>query len=572
MAAAAVASGPWTPSRIARLRRAMRSPRRSRARRPTAATGPVELRETHISWVFLAGERAYKLKKPVVLPFVDYGTAERRREMCEEEVRLNRRLAPDVYLGTRAVIATAEGVALAPAGAPDAIDHVVEMRRFDEARTLAARVLARRRVLPGARRGRPAAGRVPRRRRRARRPRTRRPRCTRRSPRTSTRCSRSRPTASSRARSPRSRASPRPSSRRVAASSRRAPRPAASATATATCAPSTCCSSAASRSSTASSSIPRCGSSTSGCDLAFLLMDLEALGSPAAARAVLDGYRDAGGDPGDDALLAFFSVYRALVRAKVALVRAGQSRRPRAADRLRARAGRARRALRVARAAAGPRHLRGALGDREDAARLRARRRAQACGISTPIRSASASSASPPPRAPARRRTATSFNRRTYAELGRLAREELERARRRARRRDLPAAADRAAFARRARRPAGRLAARRVPRARAACDSSGLGAAPARPAPCPTRTRRSSAYRPRTAGLLDELLPPVSTSSLRTDRPPAEVLDELAALHRRAARPRRLRSSPQRRAGSSGWPLRRPAVASASQLREKGRS
>ena len=100
----------------------------------------VEVRETHISWVFLAGDRAYKLKKPIVLPFVDYGTPERRRAMCEEEVRLNRRLAPRVYLGTRAVVPTADGVALAPAGAPDAIDHVVEMRRFDETRTLAAHV------------------------------------------------------------------------------------------------------------------------------------------------------------------------------------------------------------------------------------------------------------------------------------------------------------------------------------------------------------------------------------------------------------------------------------------------
>ena len=111
--------------------------------RPEAFGGraeTVEVRETHISWVFLVGDRAYKLKKPVTLPFVDYGTAERRRSMCEEEVRLNRRLAPDVYRGTRAVVPTAGGVALAPAGAPDAIDHVVEMRRFDEARTLAAHV------------------------------------------------------------------------------------------------------------------------------------------------------------------------------------------------------------------------------------------------------------------------------------------------------------------------------------------------------------------------------------------------------------------------------------------------
>ena len=59
----------------------------------------VELRETHTSWVFLAGELVYKVKKPVVLPFLDYGTLERRHQMCREEVRLNRRLAPEIYLG-----------------------------------------------------------------------------------------------------------------------------------------------------------------------------------------------------------------------------------------------------------------------------------------------------------------------------------------------------------------------------------------------------------------------------------------------------------------------------------------
>lgn len=104
----------------------------------TALGAPVETRETHISWVFLAGERAYKLKKPIVLPFVDYGTAERRRTMCEEEVRLNRRLAPDVYLGVRGVVPDAEGLRLGEADDPAAIDYVVEMRRYDESGTLAA--------------------------------------------------------------------------------------------------------------------------------------------------------------------------------------------------------------------------------------------------------------------------------------------------------------------------------------------------------------------------------------------------------------------------------------------------
>ena len=97
----------------------------------------IEVHETHISWVFLAGDRAYKLKKPVVLDFVDYGTASRRRQMCREEVRLNRRLAPDVYLGVRGVAATGEGFELTREDDPRAIDYVVEMRRYDERQTLA---------------------------------------------------------------------------------------------------------------------------------------------------------------------------------------------------------------------------------------------------------------------------------------------------------------------------------------------------------------------------------------------------------------------------------------------------
>jgi aminoglycoside phosphotransferase family enzyme/predicted kinase len=63
------------------------------------AVDRVELVETHISWVFLAGDRVYKVKKPVNLGFLDFTTLARRRRFCQEEVRLNRRLAPDVYLG-----------------------------------------------------------------------------------------------------------------------------------------------------------------------------------------------------------------------------------------------------------------------------------------------------------------------------------------------------------------------------------------------------------------------------------------------------------------------------------------
>src|SRR6478672_7570459 len=70
--------------------------------RPEAYPHPVdavEVHQTHISVVFLAGEFAYKVKKPVNLGFLDFSTLEKRKHFCEEEVRLNRRLAPHVYLG-----------------------------------------------------------------------------------------------------------------------------------------------------------------------------------------------------------------------------------------------------------------------------------------------------------------------------------------------------------------------------------------------------------------------------------------------------------------------------------------
>ncbi len=84
--------------------------------------------ETHISWVLLAGDTAWKLKKPVRLPFVDYSTPELRRHFCAEEVRLNRRLAPGVYLGVSRV--TGPGDAPAFDGDGEVLDYAVRMRRF----------------------------------------------------------------------------------------------------------------------------------------------------------------------------------------------------------------------------------------------------------------------------------------------------------------------------------------------------------------------------------------------------------------------------------------------------------
>lgn len=71
-----------------------------------ARTLHAQIIETHISWVLLAKDLAYKIKKPVQLPFVDYGTLDARRGFCEEEVRLNRRLAASLYLGVSRITGT----------------------------------------------------------------------------------------------------------------------------------------------------------------------------------------------------------------------------------------------------------------------------------------------------------------------------------------------------------------------------------------------------------------------------------------------------------------------------------
>ena len=84
--------------------------------------------ETHISWVLLAGDHAYKIKKPVRLPFVDYGTLDVRQRFCEEEVRLNRRLAPSLYLGVTRITGSQESPALDGAG--PVLEYAVRMRRF----------------------------------------------------------------------------------------------------------------------------------------------------------------------------------------------------------------------------------------------------------------------------------------------------------------------------------------------------------------------------------------------------------------------------------------------------------
>ena len=105
---------------------------------PTAYSHPcgeIAHLETHISHVFLAGDYAYKLKKPVDFGFLDFSTPEKRRAACAEEVRLNARLAPDFYLGVVPVCLCEAGYRVRPQGcAPDETEAevLVRMRRFPQ--------------------------------------------------------------------------------------------------------------------------------------------------------------------------------------------------------------------------------------------------------------------------------------------------------------------------------------------------------------------------------------------------------------------------------------------------------
>jgi aminoglycoside phosphotransferase family enzyme/predicted kinase len=96
------------------------------------------LRQTHCNWVVLTGDRAYKLPRPVHYDFVDQSSPAARRAACEEQVALNADLAPGLVLGVHGVVPDGDGYALGDADDPDAIDHVVAMARYDESRTLAA--------------------------------------------------------------------------------------------------------------------------------------------------------------------------------------------------------------------------------------------------------------------------------------------------------------------------------------------------------------------------------------------------------------------------------------------------
>jgi uncharacterized protein len=102
--------------------------------------GDLEHKETHMSWVFLAGDKVYKLKKPVRFPYLDYSTLAKREAACRAELALNRRLAPDVYEAVVPLTRTAQGLGVG--GLDEVVDWLVVMRRLDESKTLEHAILA----------------------------------------------------------------------------------------------------------------------------------------------------------------------------------------------------------------------------------------------------------------------------------------------------------------------------------------------------------------------------------------------------------------------------------------------
>ena len=110
------------------------------------APNMVELRQTHTSYVFLAGNCVYKVKKPVRFPFIDYAELDRRCSFCFDEVRLNSRLSPGVYLGVFAIFKHGDRFALGPRverAHPAAVEYAVKMVRLAEDRMLDRLVAAR---------------------------------------------------------------------------------------------------------------------------------------------------------------------------------------------------------------------------------------------------------------------------------------------------------------------------------------------------------------------------------------------------------------------------------------------
>ena len=104
-------------------------------RKNQEAHSDLQLMETHISWLLLSPEHVFKIKKPVRYSFLDFSTLEKRKFYCQEEVRLNRRLSPDMYLGVVPIRKTGDTFSVGE-GSGQIVDYAVLMRRMDETRQM----------------------------------------------------------------------------------------------------------------------------------------------------------------------------------------------------------------------------------------------------------------------------------------------------------------------------------------------------------------------------------------------------------------------------------------------------
>jgi len=99
----------------------------------TASANSPLLLQTHISWILLTGRYAYKLKKPVDFGFLDFTTLEKRKQACQDELRLNRRLAPDIYLDVLPIYKSDDGYSLEHQDTQqEVVDYCLKMIRFDQ--------------------------------------------------------------------------------------------------------------------------------------------------------------------------------------------------------------------------------------------------------------------------------------------------------------------------------------------------------------------------------------------------------------------------------------------------------
>ena len=100
---------------------------------PHPVQEPIQLLQTHISYVFLTGEYAYKVKKPTNFGFLDFTSLEKRRHFCHEELRLNRRLSPDLYLAVLPIVESTGEYQFGTEGAVQTVsEYALKMRQFPQ--------------------------------------------------------------------------------------------------------------------------------------------------------------------------------------------------------------------------------------------------------------------------------------------------------------------------------------------------------------------------------------------------------------------------------------------------------